>query len=187
MQDSFQPQPPIGQSESHQPPARSGSRVWLWLLLGGGLLVVLPCGGCLAWIVYLGVYGPETSVYAGNQVPNRFIRLMKNAGALEDDEEILYFYSDGLSDIRNGFYFVSDKKVAIYAQAAGGSPLRVVRFAEIADLDLYRDQSFFTDSRITLELNDGRPVSFPVSSEAGGDQRFFDAIKSRVDKASGPR
>jgi len=60
-----------------------------------------------------------------------------------------------------------------------------VRFDEIADLTLDRDESFFVDSQITLELKDGQPVSFPVSSEVGGDERFFDAIKTRVDELSG--
>ena len=181
MQDSFQPQPPLGEYGSYQPRARSGAPVWLWLLLGGGLLICLPCGGGLIWVIYLGVYGPETTVYAGNEVPNRFIATMKDVGALDEEEDVLYFYSDAMSDVRNGFYFVSDKKVAIYTEAAGGTPLTVVRFEEIADLELYRNESFFEDSRITLQLKDGRPVSFPVSSETGGDQRFFDAIKSRTE------
>ena len=180
MDSAFRPTPPVGEYETYQGPPQGGSRTWLWLLLAGGVFGVLVCGGFLAWVVYLGVYGPETSVYAGNQVPNRFITVMKDVGALEDDETILYFYSDAMTDIRNGFYFVSDKKVGIYTKAAGGSPLTVVHFDEIVDLDLYRNESFFEDSRITLELQDGRPISFPVSSETGGDQRFFDAIQARV-------
>ena len=179
MNDPFQPGPPMGGFGGYQPPPNR-SRVWLWLLLGGGALLALLCGGCLIWVVYIGMHGPETSVYAGNEVPNEFIKVMRNVGALDNDEHILYFYSDGMTDIRDGFYFVSDKKVAIYAKEVGGSPLKVARFDEIVDLQLYRNESFFEDSQITLELKNGRPISFPVSSETGGDERFFNAIKTRV-------
>jgi hypothetical protein len=188
MQDSFQPQPPVQpypyQSPGYPPPRRGGSKVLLWVLIGVGSFFALACGGCFFVFMYVGMQGPETSVYPGNRVPNRYREIMKEVGALEEDEEILYFYSDGLADIRDGFYFVSDKKVVVYIEGAGDSPLTVVRFDEIADMDLYREESFFEDSQITLELKDGRTVSFPVSSEVEGDQRFFDAIQQRVEKVS---
>jgi len=136
----------------------------------------------VVWLVCFGESVPETSVYAGNEVPNPFIETMKSVGALEEGETILYFYSDALTDIRDGFYFVSDRRVVIYSQATGGSPLTTVGFEEIAEMNLDRDESFFTDSQITLELKDGRPLSFPVSSEVGGDQRFFEAIETRVEE-----
>lgn len=179
MQDTYPSQPPFGKDAAY-PPQPRGSRVWLWLLLGVGAFVALACSGGLAGLVYLGVYCPETSVYTGNQVPARFIATMKDVEALDEGENLLYFYSDAMTDIRQGFYFVSDKKVVIYSEAAGESPLTVVRFEEIDDLVLDRDESFFEDSQITLELKDGRPVSFPVSSETSGDQRFFEAIQTRV-------
>lgn len=180
MNDSFQ-SGPFQQHVEQRAHAPRKKPVWFWLLLGGGVLFVLPCGGCLGWVVYIGVVGPETSVYTGNEVPSRFIDTMKSVGALEDGETMLYFYSDAMTDIKDGFYFVSDKKVAIYIEGAGVKPLTAIKFDEITDLDLYRDESFFEDSEITLELEDGRPISFPVSSEADGDQRFFDEIVSRVD------
>ncbi len=166
---------------SFEPRHRSGRPLWFWLLVGTGLFVILSCGGILVWVMYIATVSPATSVYTGNQVPARFTNTMRRVGALDDDETILYFYSDAMfSDIRDGFYFVSDKKVVIYSESAGGAPLTVVQFDEIADVDLYRNESFFEDSEITLELKDGRPLSFPVSSELDRDQRFLDTIKSRV-------
>jgi hypothetical protein len=51
------------------PPPRQGSRVWLWLLGITALVVVLPCGGCLGFLVYMAAVGPETSVYTGIRPP----------------------------------------------------------------------------------------------------------------------
>jgi len=176
MQDFSQSQPLVGPGE----PRRGAGRLWLWLLLGAGAFAMLVCGGALMAVVYVGVLGPETSVYTGNQVPKRYVDVMRDLGALDDGETILYFYSDALTDVRDGFYFVSDKKVAVYSQTVAGSPLTAIRFDQIVDLTLFRNESFFEDSEITLELKDGRPVSFPVSSEYDKDQEFFDAISQRV-------
>ena len=127
----------------------------------------------------MGVYGPDTFVYTGNQVSARFIATKKDVRALDDGETISFFFSDGVTDIHSGFYFVSDKKVAIYARATK-PPLIVVRFDEIADLELDRNESFFEDSYVLLTLKDGMVVSFLVSSEVDRDRRFFDAINSRM-------
>jgi hypothetical protein len=156
-------------------------RWWLWLLVGAGGLTLLLCAGVVGWVVYLAARGPETSVYTGNQVPRTYIEIIKSVGALDDDETVLYFYTDAVTDIRDGFYFVSDKKVVVYSQDAG-EPLTVVHFNEIALSELRHSDSFFTDGEITLLLKDGRDVSFPISGESGKDQKFYQAIRQRMGK-----
>ena len=130
--------------------------------------------------MYIGVTGPETSVYTGNQVPKRFVDTMKDVGALEPGETILYFYSDGLTDIRKGFYFVSDRKVAIYSTETGDTPLTAIPFDQIEDVDIARSDSFFDDSDVTLTLKNGGEVSFPLSQENDKDEKFVEAIKARL-------
>jgi hypothetical protein len=124
------------------------------------------------------------AIYTGNRIPSEFLRTIESVGALDDDESILYFYSDAMTDIRDGFYFVSDRKVVIYSQATGESPLAAIPFDDIVDVELYRNESFFVDSEITIYLKDGRVLSLPVSSEYDRDQQFFDAIHDRIDKTS---
>lgn len=164
------------------PPPRRGLPAWAWVLISLGIFVLLGCGGIFCWIAYIGTVGPETSVYTGSQVPARFVNIMKEVGALEEGENLHYFYSEALTDIRDSFCFVSDKKVAVYSQEHS-VPLTVAKFDQIEDLELAHEDALFTDSVIHLKLKDGTPISFPVSNEAGGDKRFFDAIKSAVAKA----
>lgn len=160
-------------------PHRSSCAIW-WLVGGAAGFILLSCGGILGFMVYLGAYGPETSVYTGNRIPSRFLRTIDSVGALDDDETIVYFYSDAMTDIRDGFYFVSSKKVAVYSQQTGDEPLTAIPFEEIEDVDLYRNESFFEDSEITVYLKNGRIVSFPVSSEFDRDQQFYEAIQDRT-------
>lgn len=181
MQDYSEFQPP------GQPRPSSGvGKAILWIAVGLGVCVLLPCCGFLGWAAYLGAYGPETSIYTGNEVPARFMNVMRDVGALEEGETVLYFYSDAMTDIRDGFYFVSDRGVVVYSDVTGDDPLIRIPFDQIVDADLAREESFFVDSEITLELRDGRPVSFPVSSEGNKDERFFEAVQDGMAKAALP-
>lgn len=164
-------------------PRQQSNLLW-WILGAGAVGMLICCGGGIGGLAYLGTYAPDTAVYTGNRIPADFLSTVKSVGALDDDEKILFFYSDAITDIRDGFYFVSDQKVVIYAQQKGDSALNKISFDQIADHDLYRDESFFEDSEITLRLKDGQVLSFPVSSEHDRDQKFFDAIVERVEAVS---
>jgi hypothetical protein len=159
----------------------SSSSPLRWLVMSLAVVVGMSVFTCAGLVVYVGAVGPETSVYPGNLVPKRFLTSMRDVGALEEGEQIDFFYSDGFTDIRNGFYFVSDRKVVIYAEDAGDTPLTVVTFDEILDAHLVRDTSFLEDSEIVLELDDGRVLPFPVSSERDRDILFHEAIVRRLD------
>lgn len=161
---------------------RRGVPWWGWVLILGGGLLVLSCGGVLGWVVYIGAVGPETKVYTANEVPRKFLTTIEGLNLLEPGEKLLYFYSDGLTDIRNGFYFVSDRKVVVYRQDAGSAPATVVPFARIQDAQIQRTDSFFEDSTITLVLDDGSEVAFPVSGELDRDMKFLSAIQKGMGK-----
>ena len=162
-----QDEPPFG-----QPPRKSGMPVWAWVLIVIGGLFALLTITCCAGLMWFGSVAPDTSIYPGNLVPQGYLDELRSVGGLDPGESVRYFYSDAVLDVKQGMYALTDDDVVIYVEAASPS-LTVVPFSEIADLSLYRDTSFFTDSQVTLELKDGRVVSFPLSSEYDRDQAFF--------------
>ncbi len=178
MQDS---QNPFAQSAT--PPTRQRSSLLWWVLGGAGILALVCCGGIVMMLGYVGVAGPETSVYAGNQVPERFLATAREVGVLDPGEKVRFFYSDALVDIRQGFYFVSNKKVVVYTDDGRAEPAIVIDFDNIANAEIIRNESFFEDSQITIETKDGQYVAFPVSSEFDRDQLFCDAISEHVKPA----
>ncbi len=103
------PRPPV----RHE---RNGRGVLPLILVGCASLLVLPCAGLVGWLVYVSDSIPEASVYPGNRVPKRFIATMQEVGALEEGEKLLYFYSDAMTDIRDSFCFVSNKRVVTYRE-----------------------------------------------------------------------
>jgi len=130
----------------------------------------------LLFLIYLGSQAPGTEVVPGRQIKEKFMTEMRSMDLVEPDENILYFYSDAFHDIKDGFYFFSDQKVVVYSQTFDQPEVRV-SYDEIVDIEFNRDESFWSDSYITLILNDESTVWFPVSSENGGDLKYYNTLK----------
>ncbi len=96
---------------------------------------------------------------------------IRGLNLLEDGEQIRFFYSDAILDITDGMYFFTDRKVVVYGSGLE-NPAIITPYSMIAAIELAFDDSFFNDSLITLTLVDDTYVSFPVSSESGGDKPF---------------
>ena len=153
-------------------------RTWIWVLLS---MFVLGGIALFGLVIAIGVSSPETSVYPGSEVPASYLKTARNLGALGPNEKPKFFYSDGLMGIKSGFYLVTDTKLAIYCEDGRETPLTVLEFKDIATADLSRDESFFEDSRISIETKSGEFYSVPVSSEFDRDKLFFEVIRTRVD------
>jgi hypothetical protein len=163
------------------PPPGSGPSLkrripwWGWLLIVLGMLGLSSCAGCLGFIWYAGG-GPDTKAYAGNEVPASYVQTARDLGLLAADEQIRFFYSDAIRDVRNGMYFVTDRNVVVYRRDAAQSAT-IVPFTEIADVQLSRGSGWLEDSSVMLSLQDGATVSFPVSTELDRDVAFVRTIE----------
>lgn len=127
----------------------------------------------------IGVLGPETHIYLGQEVPGRFIEKVNELDLLEPEEKIKYFYSDALMDIKEGLYFVSDQKLVVYSTLMEDS-VSIIPFEEMINLRVYFDESFFEDSYIYVETSDGYEIGFPLSSEKGRDKLFYSYLQEKT-------
>ncbi|MCH7910987.1 MAG: hypothetical protein IIB38_15405 [Candidatus Hydrogenedentes bacterium] len=171
--------PPISSSQ----PNKGLSGVIKFVIVAS-IGIVFLMSALIAFVFYVGVAGPEIEVLAGTQVPTRYVDTIRNLGVLDRDEEIIFFYSDALVDITDGFYLLTDRKVVVYSTTYS-EPAILIPFDDIQELNIEYDESFFTDSAIWITRTDGSAVSFPVSSEAGGDKRFYEALVERKERAVG--
>ncbi len=161
---------------SLEPPRRKWP-VWVWLLIiigGGGLLMSFTC--CVG-LIYLGTVSPKLGVVPGNSVREEHLDTINELGLLDEGESIQLFYSDAVVDIRDGMYFLTDGKVVVYNRSLA-EPTTIVPIERITDMDVTYDDSFWNDSQIQLTLDDGEEVWFPVSSDGGGDQRFYEKLET---------
>lgn len=163
-------------AETAAPPKRSLlSRFW-WILVVVAVLGVGSCATVVGAVLYIGATAPETKVYASNEIPDKYRDTINDLRLVDPGEPLIWFYSDSIGDIRDGFSFVSDRKVVVYDADNKASPASVVPFQEIADVRLHRESTWLLDSSITLILKDGRTVGFPVSNELDRDQDVYDTI-----------
>lgn len=121
---------------------------------------------------------PETYVYLGHQVPKKYLEEIQELKLLNNSEKIKYFYSDGLNDIKEGFYLVTDQHLVLYAEE-WEQPSMILEFEDILSLDAEFDDSWLYDSFIIL-TTDNYEVEFPVSSEKGRDRLFYEYLKEKT-------
>lgn len=152
------------------------------ILIGCGVLIALGGVALFGLLLYLGTVSPETFVVSGKQMRKHQYATIREMGLLEDGEKIQYFYSDGLLSIREGMYFVTDRKVVLYCES-WEDPQLLAPFEEIVGVDVEYEDSFFLDGYIHVEMNDGYTWTFPVSSEKGMDKVFFEYLSEKVAEA----
>jgi hypothetical protein len=145
----------------------------LKIIVGSILGIILLIIIVFFWI--FAVYSPDTKIVPGAQLKNSYLSVIRDLKLLDPDEKIQFFYSDGLFDIKEGFYFFSDKKVVIYNETLE-KPTIVIGFSEIEDIELDRSESSWDDSQITVYLFDETTVWFPVSNENDGDKKYYDSL-----------
>lgn len=145
----------------------------MYIAIGGASLVVLAVG----ILIILSSLGPEAEVISGKQLKAKYVSAIEDLGLLDTDEEILYWYSDALLDFMKGFYFFTNKKVVVYSSDFD-NPAIIVFYLDILDINIEYNPSIFVDSQITLLLDDGTEVFFPVSSDNMGDEKFYNQLVS---------
>jgi hypothetical protein len=151
----------------------------LAVVLGIGLVAL--CGG----LGYLAGKAPPTYVQSGQQIREVELDVVHDLGLLEPGERILYFYSDGLLGPEEGMYFITDQRLVCYCNA-WSEPLTSVPYESIIDVRAEYEPSVFIDSMVYVTYVDGEyemDLVFPVSSERGGDQRFVNELRERVELA----
>jgi hypothetical protein len=161
------------------PTPRKGKLPWWgWALIITGGCVVLFCGGGLAILMYIGSVAPDTKVYTSNEVPGKYMAIVRDKGLLEAGEQVKFFYSDAMTDINDGFSFISDRKVVVYDKDAD-MPATVVPFKKIREASMKKG-SGFDDSTVSLTLEDDSVVTFPLSVEEDRDDMVLDTIKKSI-------
>lgn len=154
------------------------NRVLLVILIVVGVVFTAAFIG----LTYIGAKGPETFIYAENEIPASFKKEMEDLGILEENEHLIYFYSDGLLDIKDGIYALTDQHLIVYSNQLS-QPELIIEFGEIITHEIVYDDSFFNDSYVTVETEDGLWVEFPLSSEKGRDKQFYTLLTRKVEEA----
>jgi len=90
------------------------------------------------------------------------------------------FYSDAFINIQASMVFVTDKKLVLYSDAWDPKEI-IVPFSDIAEINAEYNESFIDDSVIWITTKDGDEYKALISSDGGGDKRFYGYLEKQVD------
>ncbi len=136
-----------------------------------GFVIILLIGS----LIVIGIFSPEIEVIPGKQINKKYLNFVWEQGIVDRSEEIQYWYSDAIGDFKNGFYLFTNKKVVVSSKE-WEEPAIIVPYSQIVNIEFKQDPSFFEDSQMTLVLDDSSTVFFPVSSENGGDKKYYERL-----------
>lgn len=154
---------------------RSGMPTWvLALVCVIGVIVLLVLAGVI-WFGIALTKSPETFVYSGNQIPSAYVESARDLGLINQNEQVLFFYSDAMFDVENAMYLLTDQHLALHNKD-WADPHRAIAFHEITDISASWSTEWLIDSMITVELDDGTFWAFPLSMEHGTDHRFIETL-----------
>jgi len=141
-------------------------------LLGGPVFVMVV----LSAIGFL----PSTAVITQDEMWARDIAYLRDHEILGPDENIAYFFSEGIWSIAEGGQFFSDQFVTSYSQDVdtGEIYLDYVEFSRISDIDVVWSESWMDMTIVTVTTDDDYQFTLWLSAEEGGDKKFVKQMKN---------
>lgn len=125
---------------------------------------------------------PSTEVQSGAEMFQKDKDTLVSSNIISVDDEILYFYSEGLTSILEGGQLLTDDRVIVY-QNDENQELQIyeIYFDDIASIELTQVGSTFTDS--IYQVNSYEPdvwMQIWLSTENRGDVEFIEALRSKI-------
>ena len=140
-----------------------------------GMSAGIMIGVILIGLIIIGILSPENKVYNDKDIKAEYYHFIKDNELIQDDEELIYFYSDAFFNFKNSFYFLTDKNIVLYS-TEWYEPELIIPLRHINDFEYYKSESFFDDSYIKLLLHDGNEAYVYITIEENGDDRFYEKL-----------
>jgi hypothetical protein len=162
--------------------------------LNGGAAPEIPSYGwrkrsvavaCVGSVIFafagIGMFGPSTAVVPGADVRTGDLAYLRDSGLLEDNEELLYFYSPGFLSIEGVGVLATDWGVTSYwtdpiSEELGAAFLA---YGDIEQIETNAGADVWGNTVVRVTGRDGSWFVFVLSSEGGGDAAFVEEIERR--------
>ena len=147
----------------------------------------IPCG---VLVLAVGSYGllmksgmvPEMVVMSGSKMLKKDLLVLIENKIIEPNEEIKYFYSDGLLSILEARNILTHRRVIRYAQDAA-SELQIYEmfFDDIANIKLIEQGNYITNSIYEVRgFGKDAWMRLALSPENRGDVKFIEALRNKI-------
>ncbi|GEM_PF-6555565 len=157
----------------HPPELPKRQHWWIWVAVSFVALALVLLVGLGLYVERGWLAEPAT---AGAQLPKWVVRKMGQVGLLPPGEEILYLYSNGMWRVEEDVSFFTRQRLVLHCED-WETPTYVVELSRIEELTPYFSESILDQTSIEVVLEDGSVATITVGPDAGGDKRFFEALK----------
>lgn len=146
---------------------------------GRGALATLAIGGLFSFFPIAGMLGPPTHVLRGTEIPASYHTTLAEAGVLEPDERIDFFYSAGFLSILDDGNLLTDRRVVSYEKLEGELHVYSSPYDDIRDLEVRYTKSALEPTIIEISTRD-TSFALIVSGDEGRDREFVGALRKRI-------
>ncbi len=115
---------------------------------------------------------PDSAAVPGHQLHESTLSFLREEGLLEEDERVLYYYSDGTFSFREDGNFFTDQRVISYWLEGDDIVMQSATYPEIADITPKFEDSILGNSEIWLDLEGGEQLYLIVANESDLDEEF---------------
>ncbi|MEL7023950.1 MAG: hypothetical protein AAGL69_09410 [Pseudomonadota bacterium] len=161
------------------PSYRPTSKLKAAVMVVGSIVIVGLSG--LALLTTTGVLA-STRVLSGSEMSSSDIERLQEAGIVDRDEQIQFFYADSLTLLASGNVLTDRRVVAYHTLENGEREVFPVRFEHIVSVELEEPGGSMSDSIYRIEQEDpDNWVRLFLSTEQKGDEAFIAALRQRIE------
>jgi len=150
----------------------------------GGLFILMMSLGTVITIWQGSGNMPADSLVSQGEMPEHHLEVLRDAGIIMPNEQVILFYSAAIADILDDGNMVTDSRVISYFVEDGELQMEAARFVDIGSVFRVHQGSAIEDSLLQVNRLDESYFQLyaPVSNE--GDIKFVSAIRSQLSKAA---
>lgn len=119
---------------------------------------------------------PDSMAVRGEDLPASALTFLAEAGLLEEQEQVLYYYCDGLVSFREDGNLFTDRRVISYWEEGEELFVEQATYSEISAIEPIYDDSLFANSQIWVERASGEAFQLIVSNEDDLDEEFVELL-----------
>ena len=145
-------------------------------------VVAIVFGGVVFVFALLGTFGPPVEVIAGNSMRQSDRALLVQSGIILEDENVEYFYSDGLISIKERGSVLTNQRVIAYGPNEEGEiEVYALYFDAVGSVELVEQGNVLNPSVYKVTSTSGDSWLFIVlSTENGGHLKFIKGLQGRI-------
>jgi len=126
---------------------------------------------------------PDSATLPAGKIPSRLLDKLQELGITREGEEVLYFYSAAILDIRGDGNLFTNERVISYEEIDGELQIYEAAYDEIEAIEFSPSDNWLDDSTIDVTTKDESSwFVLVVSRESNGDQQFYDRLVEEWNK-----